>query len=296
MGGLALGMLAALGWGVGDFYGGVASRRWPPLLVVLGSMGIATVALLGVLLLRGSALILSEDLAWALLSGAVASVAMLGFYHLLARGNMSVSAPLTALVATAVPVIFGITTSGLPGTAQILGIALALVAIVLIGYTPSEKTGSHLRKALLQSLTQPLLVGGIFGFCLICLNQVKTSDVFAPLLALRISGMSTLLLSLLLRPATRRPILALWQQKETARETFAPGFKFMTLIGLCDMAATGAFILASQISSLTIIAVLGSLYPAVTVLLARFVDKEQLHRGQLVGLAFCLSAIVLISQ
>lgn len=295
MGGLALGMLAALGWGIGDFYGGIASRRWPPLLVVLGSMGIATLVLLAALLLRGSALILSEDLAWALGSGAIASVAILGFYHLLAKGNMSVNAPITALTATTIPVFFGITTSGLPGTWQILGILLALVAIVLIGFNPSNRTDPHPRTAVLHTLTQPILVGGIFGFCIICLGQVKTSDVFAPLLALRIAGMSTLLLSLLLRPATRRPILALWQQKETARATFAPGLKLMALIGLSDLFGTGAFILASQTSALTIIAVLGSLYPAVTVLLARFIDKEYLQRSQLVGLVFCFVAIVLIS-
>lgn len=295
MGGLALGMLAALGWGIGDFYGGVASRRWPPLLVVLGSMGIATLALLAALLLRGTALYLREDLAWALLSGAIASVAILGFYHLLAKGNMSVNAPITALMATTVPVLFGIATSGLPGTWQVLGILFALVAIVFIGYNPSDRADPHPRKAVLHALIQPILVGVIFGFCIICLGQVKTSDVFAPLLALRIAGMSTLLLYLVLRPATRRPIFALWNQRETARATFAPGLKLMALIGLSDMSATGAFILASQLSSLTIIAVLGSLYPAVTVLLARFIDKERLRRSQLVGLGFCLAAITLIS-
>ncbi len=295
MGGLALGMLAALGWGVGDFYGGIASRRWPPLLVVLGSMIIATFVLVIVLLLRGTGLNLTEDLAWAMISGAIASIALLGFYHILARGNMSVSAPLTALMATSVPVLFGIITSGLPGTAQIIGIAVALVAIVLIGYTRNDNTGHSSGRSTLRTLLEPILVGTIFGFCLVCLNQVRTNDVFAPLLALRIAGMSTLVISLLLRPATRRPIIALWRQKEAARAAFAPGLRIMTLIGVSDLGATGAFLLASQISALTIIAVLGSLYPAVTVLLARFVDKEQLHRGQLVGLVLCFSAIALIS-
>ena len=295
MGGLALGMLAALGWGIGDFYGGVASRRWPPLLIVLGSMIIATLALVGVLLLRGTTLNLTEDLAWALLSGAIGSMALLGFYHLLARGNMSVSAPLTALMATSVPVIFGIITSGLPGTMQIIGIGVALLAIVLIGYSRKENRGPDTQRSTLQVLLQPIMVGAIFGCCLICLNQVRTTDVFMPLLSLRIAGMSTLTLSLLLRPATRRPILALWQQKEAARENLAPGIKFMALIGISDLSATGAFILASQVSTLTIIAVLGSLYPAFTVLLARFLDKETIYRNQLLGLLLCLVAITLIS-
>lgn len=295
MGGLALGMLAALGWGIGDFYGGVASRRWPPLLIVLGSMIIATLALVSVLLLRGTTLNLTEDLAWAMLSGAIGSMALLGFYHLLARGNMSVSAPLTALMATSVPVIFGIITSGLPGTTQLIGIGVALLAIVLIGYSRKENRGPDTQRSTLHILLQPIIVGTIFGFCLICLNQVRTTDVFMPLLSLRIAGMGTLTLSLLLRPATRRPILALWQQKEAARENLAPGIKFMALIGISDLSATGAFILASQVSTLTIIAVLGSLYPAITVLLARFLDKETIYRNQLLGLVFCLAAITLIS-
>ena len=153
-----------LGWGIGDFYGGVASRRWPPLLVVLGSMGIATLVLLAALLLRGSALILSEDLAWALGSGAIASVAILGFYHLLAKGNMSVNAPITALTATTIPVLFGIATSGLPGTWQISGILLALVAIVLIGFNPSNHTDPHPRTAVLQTLIQTDLGWRYFWF------------------------------------------------------------------------------------------------------------------------------------
>ena len=295
MGGLALGMLAALGWGIGDFYGGVASRRWPPLLIVLGSMIIATLVLVSVLLLRGTTLNMTDDLAWALLSGAIGSMALLGFYHLLARGNMSVSAPLTALMATSVPVIFGIITSGLPGTTQIIGIGVALLAIVLIGYSRKENRGRDAQRSTLQILLQPIIVGTVFGFCLICLNQVRTTDVFAPLLSLRIAGLCTLTLSLLLRPATRRPILALWQEREAARENFAPGIKFMALIGISDMSATGAFILASQVSTLTIIAVLGSLYPAITVLLARFLDKETIYRNQLAGLVLCLAAITLIS-
>ncbi|MCY3935521.1 MAG: EamA family transporter [Chloroflexi bacterium] len=295
MGGLALGLLAALGWGIGDFYGGRASRRWPPLLIILGSMIIATLALIAVLLIRGTALQLSDDLAWSLLTGAVASLALLGFYHLLARGNMSIRAPLTALMATSLPVLFGILTTGLPGTAQIFGIATALVAIVLIASSRMEDREQSAPRTALFYLLEPILVGAIFGVCLIFLNQIRTTDVFGPLLMLRIAGISTLALALLLRPATRRPILALWQQKGAARETFAPGLKYMALIGLSDLGATGAYMLASQVSTLTIIAVLGSLYPAVTVLLARYLDRESLQRSQLLGLVCCLLAIALIS-
>ena len=295
MTGILLGLLTALGWGLGDFYGGVASRRWPSLLVILGSKGIATMMLLVVLILRSSALIWSADLAWAMLAGSIDSIALLGFYQLLSRGNMSISAPITALLATTVPVLFGIITTGLPGSVQIIGIAFALVAILLIGHSPTKPDDPNRRKVYLQILIQPIWVGIIFGSALICLDQVDHPDVFTPLLALLIAAIITLLLSSLLRPTMRRPILAIWNQKGVMRETFAAGTKLMAFIGLVDISATGAFILATQLGSLTIIAVLGSLYPAVTVLLARFIDKERLHHGQLVGLVLCFMAIALIS-
>lgn len=296
MGGLALGILAALGWGIGDFYGGIASRRFPPLLVALGSMCCATPILLAALLLRGSALTLSQDLLWALVTGSLGACGLIGFYHLLARGNMAVNAPLTALTATSIPVVFGIANDGLPGPLRVVGIALALCAILLISQSPGVTDSGDGRPRLSgRLLLEPMVVGGIFGVCLVCLDQVNTRDVFAPLLVLRIAGISTLLLVLLLRPATRRPIIALWRQKEAARNTFAPGLRLMALIGTSDLGATGAFMLAAQLGNLTIIAVLGSLYPAVTVLLARLLDKERLSYQQLLGLAFCFGAITLIS-
>ena len=92
MTGILLGLSAALGWGVGDFYGGVVSRRWPPLLVVLGSMTLATLCLLGVLLLRGGTFDIGDDLSWAMAAGALGVFSLTGFFRLLARGNMAVSA------------------------------------------------------------------------------------------------------------------------------------------------------------------------------------------------------------
>lgn len=295
MTGILLGLLTALGWGMGDFFGGVASRRWPSLLVILGSKGIATIALLVVLILRNSGLKLSTDLAWAMLAGSIDSIALLGFYQLLSRGNMSISAPFTVLLAMTVPMLFGIITTGLPGILQIFGIGFALAAILLIGYTPPASDDPGRSKIDLRILIQPIGLGVIFGTALICLDQVNHPDVLAPLLALRFAALSTLLLALFTRPNLQRPILAIWNRKGAMRETFTAGAKFMAFIGLVDISATGAFILATQQGSLTIIAALGSLYPAVTVLLARFINNEKLRLGQQAGLVLCLTAIVLIS-
>ncbi len=292
---IPLGLLTALGWGLGDFYGGVASRRWPSLLVILGSKGIASLVLLAVIILRSSGLQLSTDLAWAMLAGSIDSIALLGFYQLLSRGNMSISAPVTALLAAVVPMLFGIITSGLPGAVKIIGIAFALTAILLFGYTSPDRYDPVRRKITFQILIQPIWVGVVFGTALICLDQVENPDVFAPLLVLRMAALSTLLFALLTRPNLQRPIRAIWKQKGAMQEALANGAKLMAFIGLADISATAAFILATQLGNLTIIAVLASLYPAVTVLLAHFIDQERLQWEQLVGLGFCLTAIALIS-
>lgn len=295
MTGNLLGLLTALGWGLGDFFGGVASRRWPSMLVILGSKGIATLVLLVMIILHSRALQLSADLTWAMLAGSIDSIALLGFYQLLSRGNMSISAPVTALLAAVVPMIFGIISSGLPGAVNIIGIAFALTAILLFGYTPADRYDPSRRKITFRILIQPIWVGVVFGTALICLDQVENPDVFAPLLVLRMAALSTLLLALLIRPNLQRPILAIWNQKGAMQETLASGVKIMAFIGLVDITATATFILATQLGSLTIIAVLGSLYPAVTVLLAHLIDQERLQREQMVGLGFCLTAIALIS-
>ena len=295
MTGILLGLLTALGWGLGDFFGGVASRRWPSLLVILVSKGIATLGLLVVLIVRNTHLPLSADLAWAMLAGSIDSLALMGFYQLLSRGNMSISAPLTALLVAVVPMLFGILTTGLPTTVKIVGIAFALVAILLFGYSPGDRDAPTRRNIKFSTLFQPIWVGVVFGAALICLDQVENPDVFAPLLFLRIAALSTLLLALFFRPNFQRPILAIWNHKGALRETFTAGAKIMAFIGLVDISATGAFILATQSGSLTIIAVLGSLYPAVTVMLAHFIDHERLQGQQLWGLGFCLTAIALIS-
>ena len=292
MTGILLGLLTALGWGVGDFYGGVASRRWPPLLVVLGSMMLATLCLLSVMLFRGYVIDISGDLFWAMSAGALGVFSLTGFFRLLARGNMAVSAPLTALTTAIVPVVFGIVSSGWPELTQLIGIILALVAIPLVAQGTGDTSFYYtLRKSTLMIL-EPILVGVGFGIGLICLDQIDTRDLLAPLLIQRLTSIPLLLLILWLSPGKR---LALQGGIGPLFSAIRPALFWLILIGFCDTAANGAFILATQLGELTIAAVVGSLHPAVTVVMARFIDQEQLRRVQSAGLGLSLVAIVLIS-
>ena len=296
MGGLMLGMLAALGWGIGDFYGGVVSRRWPPLLVVLGSMTLATLGLFAALLLRGGGITFHTSLLWGMAAGSIGVFSLTGFFHLLARGNMALSAPITSLTTALVPLFFGIASGGLPASSKIIGIALALLAIPIVshGAHSAANSGGQPRPTW-RVIAEPILVGIGFGVGLIFLDRIESRDLLAPLLALRLTGISALLLTLAIHPRTRRPLFALWQERKQASIVFLPALGWLALIGISDLIANGAFILATQLDSLTIVAVIGSLHPAVTVLLARLIDKEQLRRSQPLGLALCLVAIIFIS-
>ena len=293
MTGILLGLSAALGWGVGDFYGGVVSRRWPPLLVVLGSMTLATLCLLGVLLLRGGTFDIGDDLSWAMAAGALGVFSLTGFFRLLARGNMAVSAPLTALTTAIVPVVFGIVSGGWPDATQLVGIVMALVAIPLVAQGAGGADAYSSARDSVRTLLEPVAVGVGFGIGLICLDQIDTRDLLAPLIIQRLTAIPLLLLILWLSRGRR---LALQQGTGAIVAAIRPALGWLLLIGISDTVGNGAFILAAQLGGLTIAAVIGSLHPAVTVLMARFVDQEQLRRAQSVGLTLSLTAIVLISM
>ena len=292
MTGILLGLVAACGWGVVDFYGGVVSRRWPPLWVVLCSMCLAALSLLVVILLRGAAFVFGDDGYWAMAAGTLGVFSLTGFFRLLARGNMAVSAPITALTTAIIPVLFGILRSGLPASTQLLGIFTAFIAIPLVARGSENVPLPVILRNAARTLWEPILVGIGFGLGLICMDQIDAEDLLAPLFIQRMTSISLLLLILWLRPGLRRfqsvgmsPLLS----------QLRPVFIYLWVIAYSDLAANGAFILATQRGELSIVAVIGSLHPAITVLMAHTIDNEQLHRAQTAGLALALVAIVLIS-
>lgn len=271
---IALGLATALTWGAGDFSGGLASKRTRPLhVVIVAHVFSMTLLLAAVLVLRPPAPPLRAWL-WGGLAGLIGPAGLVLLYQALASGRMSVAAPVSGVVGAAIPVVFGAFTQGLPSFWVLTGFGLAMVSIWLV----SEGGSAHFR---LADLRLPVLAGLTFGVFFIALHLAGDGSVLYSLIAVRIASISSLWLftRLLRQPVT------------VARETWP----LVLMSGLLDTAGNAAYALAAQTGRVDMAAVLGSLYPGVTVLLAWTVLKERVNPQQLAGIAAALAAIVLIT-
>ena len=265
---------AAAAWGSGDFTGGLAARRVGAFRAVLVSYTVGLLALSSVALARGELLPALPDVLWGAVAG-LTGVAGLGFLlRGFSEGRMGVVAPVSAVLATSIPVIVSALTEGLPGALQLAGFGVALAGLWLIS-RPQPHGGRP------GGLGVALLAGVGFGAFFVALDQVKASAVFWPLAAGRLAALGTMLPMALAR---RRPVLP--------RGT---PLGLLTLVGVLDAGGNLFFLLATQTGRLDVAAVLGSLYPAVTALLAWLIAGEHMTRWQVVGAAAAIVAIVLIT-
>jgi uncharacterized membrane protein len=269
-----LALTAAVCWGTGDFSGGLATRRSDPFRSVLIIYSIGLIALLLVVAARGDALPSFPDMAWGALAGLFGLVGILLLFRGFAAGRMGIVAPVSGVLATALPVAFNAFTQGLPGYLQLVGFVVALAGIWLIS-RPERVAGRP------AGLGLAILAGLCFGSFFITLDQVGKGSPFWPLVAGRAASVAAMLLFALV---TKRPI-ALHQLP----------WGFFGLAGILDIAGNLFFLLAIQNGRLDVGAVLGSLYPAVTAILARFTIKENITRLQVVGVSAAMLAIVLIT-
>ena len=266
---------AAAAWGSGDFTNGMVARRIGPFDSVLISYAIGMLALVFIALVRGEAFPAAADLIWGALAG-LSGMAGLGFLlRGFATGRMGIVAPVSAILATTVPVIFAAFTEGLPGELQILGFGLALVGIWLLSRPSAELGGRP------GGLGMALLAGLGFGGFFILLSRINASAVFWPLVAGRLASILLLLL------------IALFTRRVISPTRSALGL--LTLAGILDAGGNLFFLLAVQSGRLDVAAVLGSLYPAATTILARLVARESMPRLQAVGVVTAVLAIVLIT-
>jgi drug/metabolite transporter (DMT)-like permease len=274
---VVLALASALVYGAADFCGGMASRRATAFVVVALSQAAGLVALLVVLPAVGGSPTVA-DLVWGAGAGLAGSGGLVLFYRALAAGVMSVVAPVTALTAAAVPVLVGLGVGERLAPWSALGIALALVAVVLVAAEGGLPT---LRSARSAGLLPALAAGLGFGVFFVLLDQTRPESTLWPLVASRsVSVALVLLLGVALRASLRiRGRTAL----------------LVVLAGVLDMAANALFLAATQQGQLAITGVLASLYPVSTVVLAQLVLREPLVRAQLAGLATAAVAVVLIS-
>ncbi len=270
------GILSAATWGAGDFIGGLASKQTSPYRVLF----LAEIA--GMIPFTALALILREPLppAGDMLVGAGSSLigltGLLFLYRALASNQMTIAAPVSALFAALIPVIFGFFTLGMPSTTTLIGFVLAFTAVWLISQTDMI----NLRFSLWE-LRLALLSGFFFGLYFLTLHRATLNAFFWPLAAARFAGFLALGVYAL---AARQPALPprnLW------------GLSIVN--GLLDIGGNAFYVLAAQTGRLDVAAVLSALYPASTVLLAWIFLKERITWLQTVGVLLAFIAIVLFT-
>jgi drug/metabolite transporter (DMT)-like permease len=268
------GLASALSWGAGDFSGGLATKRAPVLGVLAIGHTVGAVLLIGLALLWAEPLPATADLGWGLAAGVAGAVGLASLYRALAIGQMGLVAPLSAVLTAALPALFGALTEGLPSTLKLAGFGLALVGIWLVAGTGGA-AGAR------QGLGLAVLAGCGFGVFFILVHRAGANAVFWPLVAARFGSLG-LVLPLAL---ARRQLL--WPD----RRLLVP----VLLSGALDVAGNAFFILAGQAGRLDVAAILASLYPASTVLLATLLLGERVLRVQQIGIVAALAAIALIA-
>ena len=280
-----LALISALVWGVADFTGGLASRRSTALqtLVLTAPAGLLVVLPVAVLIggrVEGSAVP-------GILSGLCGSIGILLLYAALTIGPMGVVSPLSAVLGAAIPVLVGLVHGERPGWAAYLGMALAVVAIVTVGLEPRAPTDDarHQRlspRALLLAIGAGVGIGAFFAI----IAQAPSDAGLWPVVYAR--GTSTVMLTAIALVVVARRGGPLVPSLGRVRA-------MAVVAGVLDVGANALYLLATQTGLLSVVAVLGSLYPAATVLLARFVLAERLHPLQRVGMVTAILAAALLA-
>ena len=273
--GILLGLAAALLYGGSDFGGGLASRRLGSLQVTVAASAVATVLAWATLILAGGPGPSLRAVAWGLASGLAGGAGTLALYRGLARGQMSVVGPVSAVGAAVVPVAAGVAMGERPSVLAIAGVLVSLPAIVLVAASGS------VRGKLGAGLVDGLVAGLAFGILFIGLAQAGRNAGLWPVAS---EQTGTLLITLAVAVKTRASL------RIPVRAAGLP-----VLAGAAGMAATLAYFYATHFSMLAIAVVLVSLYPGVTVMLARAVLHERFSPAQRAGLGLATLAIIAIA-
>jgi drug/metabolite transporter (DMT)-like permease len=272
---ILLSLLAAASYGLGDFNGGLFSRRGGAWAVSLVAQLAGTALVLLLVLFTGGSPT-AGDLAWALVAGVGNGFGTAFLYRGLSSGRMGVVAPVSGVGAVLVPVVVGVLTGERPGALVWVGVLLALPAIWLVSREPVTGTvagGSGMLDGVLAGLG--------FGSLFAALAQIPADAGFLPLaLNQLVAGVAIILVAVALH------------QDWVPRNRYALGG---AISGALGATATGLFQVATQHGYLSVAAVITSLYPAFTVLLAATVLRERVHRTQALGLALCAGAVVLVA-
>ncbi len=250
---VVFGLASAIAWGAGDFGGGWTSRRAPVLGIAIGVDVLGSIAMIAVAIATGEPVPGPATLGLAALAGVLAVAGILGLYQGLAVGRMGVVAPVTGVIAATLPVIVGLVRLGWPGTEVVIGIVLALAAVVLVSRSP-DTSGR-------RSGIEYALLGGVgLGLFNIAIGAFPEHRVAWPLAVIKVSSLVPIVALVVLG---RRP----WRVPR-------PVIPALLATAALDLAGNGLYILATQVGRLDIAATLSSLYPVTTVVLAVIVLRE----------------------
>jgi len=270
-----LALLAAASYGLSDFNGGWVAKRVNAWTVALASQSAGAVVTSGIALAVGGHPS-GADFGWALLAGLGNGIGTAFLYRGLSSGRMGVVAPASGVSAALVPVVVGVAIGERPGTLVWIGIAAAFPAIWFVSRQPSSPAqgGSG-------GLMDGVVAGLGFGTLFVALSQVSEGAGLLPLaLNQAVGGLTIISMALVLHQP--------WLPRERRAWLGA-------VSGILGALATGLFMVASRGGNLTVAAVVVSLYPAFTVLLAALLLREHVHRTQAIGLAMCAVAVALVA-
>jgi drug/metabolite transporter (DMT)-like permease len=270
-----LGLACALSWGAGDFVGGCATRRTSVYSVVLVTQVIGIITFPILAFAFSERLPPLNNLMWGAFAGFFGAAGLIALYMGLAKGKMSIVATLTAVISVIIPVIYSVSNEGIPSIFKITGFIFAFIGIWFI---VSMNVGPNLKT---KDLEYPLLAGILFGLFFISIDNFSATAIYWPLTVSRITAFIMLTGFIMLTKTISKPT--------------ADVIPVVILAGLFNTGGATFFALASEAGRLDVATILASLSPAVTVLLACILLKEQLAPCQWVGVIAALTAIILIS-
>jgi drug/metabolite transporter (DMT)-like permease len=272
-------LAAVLCWGTSDFTGGYASKRSDAFIITLVSHAGGLVLMLTLALLTHASCPSPSSRNWALLAGALGGTALAIFYRALARGDMGITAPVAAVLGAAIPAAFAMITQGLPGKLSVVSFVLAGIGIWLI----SRPDGSARSCA---GISMAALAGVGFAGFFICIDRAGDSSALWSAVHSRVASLVIVAAIVLFRRIRFR----------LSPDRLRPSGAMLALFAGClDVTGTALFIRAEQTGRLDTAVVLSSLYPVITVVLARVILHERFTRWKTVGIFAALLAVPLIA-
>jgi len=308
-GNVLMGLLAALFWGGGDFSGGMGAQHAggslrAALRVILVSHISSFCILLTIAHLRGDSFPHGAPLLWGLAAGVTGGLSLACFYIALARGAMGASAAISGLLAAAVPAAFAIASDGSPGALRLIGFLIAGIAIWMVAAAPTGVLEHPTTAPASSTMLLAIIAGAGFGLYFIALKMAGAAGIAWPMATARMGSITTcsLLLLILSFTGTRG------KEKDSEDKLSDVASPRAIIVGLpraailwslstavLDTCGNLFYISATRAGRLDVAAVLASLYPTTTILLAGIVLKERLSKRQSLGMAIAAMAVAMIT-